>query len=154
MSRASRPLEVHQYLFPMYLVSVQDFLDMEGVPMAHQELSERGLLHEWQHGMYVIFVSHQWLGRRCPDPLGQQLSVLRRALRRLIDGSLKVEADMTRMDKGRVATSYGRLESHHNIRFGGFYRFGAISKGFFASVGAISAPVEGLFLPFSLKNEP
>ena len=31
-------------------------------------------------GMFVIFISHQWLGTSHPDPLGQQMAVLRSAL--------------------------------------------------------------------------
>ena len=41
--------------------------------------------------MFVIFVSHQWLGVSHPDPEGQQLSVLRKALRSLLDNTLTVE---------------------------------------------------------------
>ena len=40
----------------------------------------------------VIFISHQWLGFRMPDPAGLQVAVLRSALRGLMDQTLKVEA--------------------------------------------------------------
>lgn len=39
-----------------------------------------------------------------PDPTGAQLAVLREVLRGLIDGSLKVEADLTSMDMGKGLT--------------------------------------------------
>ena len=39
----------------------------------------------------MIFVSHQWLGVSHPDPEGQQLSVLRKALQSLLDNTLTVE---------------------------------------------------------------
>lgn len=55
--------------------------------------------------LQVIFISHQWLGTKFPDPLGHQVALLREALRRLMDKSLKVEADLTRMDFGE-AISY------------------------------------------------
>lgn len=93
---------VHQYLFPMYVVKVSDFLQMGGAPEPHHVLREKGLLQEWQPGMFVIFVSHQWLGAQQPDPNGSQLSVLRAALRGLIDRSLRVEADITSMDMSKA----------------------------------------------------
>lgn len=57
-------------------------------------------------GMFVLFVSHQWLGLAHPDPLGLQLEVLRKALRRVLQGTLTVEEDMTSM------TPLARLEEH------------------------------------------
>eukprot|EP00438_Fugacium_kawagutii_P005549 Skav216282 [mRNA] locus=scaffold2088:85037:86365:+ [translate_table: standard] len=99
---------VHEYLFPMYVVKVLDFLQMKGAPEPHHVLRQKGLLHEWQPGMFVIFVSHQWLGAKTPDPLGQQVAVLREALIRLMNKSLKVEPDITRMDYG-TATTYEQV---------------------------------------------
>lgn len=96
---------VHPYLFPMYVVKVQDFLQMVGPPEPHHILQEKGLLHEWQPGMFVIFVSHQWLGFKHPDPTGAQLAVLRCALQGLMDGTLKVEADVTSRDSGKRLSS-------------------------------------------------
>lgn len=92
----------------MYVVKVSDFLKMDGAPEPHHVLQEKGLLHEWQPEMFVIFISHQWLGTKFPDPSGHQLAQLRVALRRLMDKSLKVEADLTRMDLGE-AISYGQV---------------------------------------------
>eukprot|EP00434_Breviolum_minutum_P003820 symbB.v1.2.003361.t1/scaffold186.1/size279346/8 len=106
--QAEQHVLVHQYLFPMYVVKVSDFLQMRGVPEPHHVLKQKGLLHEWQPGMFVIFISHQWLGFRMPDPAGLQVAVLRSALRGLMDQTLKVEADMTQMDFGK-ATSYEQV---------------------------------------------
>ena len=55
--------------------------------------------------MFVIFVSHQWLGANSPDPSGQQLMVLRGALQAFIDGSMKVEKDHMRTFGGQERTS-------------------------------------------------
>ncbi|CAJ1453513.1 unnamed protein product [Effrenium voratum] len=101
---------VHEYLFPMYLVKVSDFLQMRGPPEPHDVLKAKGLLHEWQPGMFCVFISHQWLGIRFPDPSGRQLEVLRKVLRRFIDRSLKVEADMTRMMSRDEPTSYEQIQ--------------------------------------------
>ena len=55
----------------------------------------------------VLFISHQWLGAKAPDPSGQQLFVLRQALKRFMDKSLLVEEDLTRMFRSfHNATSY------------------------------------------------
>ena len=109
MADADDHVCVHQYLFPMYVVKVSDFLQMQGAPQAHHALKEKGLLHEWQPGMFTVFVSHQWLGARMPDPLGQHVKVLREVLQQLKDKSLKVEADITRQDAGWYATSYEQI---------------------------------------------
>ena len=64
----------------------------------------------WIAGMFAVFISHQWLATTAPDPSGHQLAVLRQVLERLIDKSLKVETDMSRMmDMGRC-TSYEKIE--------------------------------------------
>lgn len=80
----------------MYLVKVTDFLKMEGVPDPHHVLRQKELLHQWQPGMFVIFISHQWLGAKSCDPNGKQLLVLRQALEAFIDGTMKVELDLMR----------------------------------------------------------
>ena len=59
---------VRQCSFPMYVVKVSDFLAMEGAPEPHHVLRQKGLLQEWQPGMFVIFISHQCLGAKSPDP--------------------------------------------------------------------------------------
>ena len=78
-------------------VRVSDFLDMSGPPEPHSALQEKGLLHEWFAGMFVIFISHQWLSAAHPDPQGEQLAVLQKAVRAMIDGSLHVTEDMVAM---------------------------------------------------------
>ncbi|CAJ1333777.1 unnamed protein product [Effrenium voratum] len=96
------PPMVHTMLYPMYVLKVSDFLQMApGSPPAHGALKEKGLLKIWEPGLFVIFVSHQWLGISHPDPAGQHTSMLRQILLRLIAGSTKVEADV-------VSQSYGR----------------------------------------------
>ena len=58
---------VHEYLFPMYVVKVSDFLQMEGAPEAHHVLKEKGLLHEWRPGMFAARTAcqnSQNVGRR------------------------------------------------------------------------------------------
>ena len=85
---------VHEYRFPLWAVRVSDFLRMSGPPEPHDVLQERGMLHEWYPGMFVIFVSHQWLSALHPDPQGQQVKVLQDALHGIIDGSLRIHEDL------------------------------------------------------------
>ena len=148
-------------------MEVADLLQMEGIPPSHQELKDRGLLHEWhlgsdlfrselriclltmvfglipyscQHpfghpcleqptrglmakfhcavsrsrGMFTVFVSHQWLSSRHPDPHGQQLKVLRLALQGIVDGSLQVEADPISRMQGEQSGMSGRARKAGN----------------------------------------
>ena len=91
-SGAPSPEEwVHEILFPMYVLKVSDFLQMSGRPKAHSFLKD--MLHVWKPGMFVIFVSHQWLSKKHPDPSGYQSEVLRSALQGLTDGSLRLALD-------------------------------------------------------------
>ncbi|CAE7212188.1 warA [Symbiodinium sp. CCMP2592] len=97
---------VHPCLFPMYVVKVSDFLQMEGPPQAHDALMDQGLLHEWHPGMFVVFISHQWIGAGHPDPSGTQTAALRGAVSSFIDGSLQVEPDLISMDISTIWTTY------------------------------------------------
>lgn len=110
----------HDRHFPMYVVKVSDFLKMEGAPMPHRALEQQGLLYEWCPGMFVIFVSHQWLGATHPDPRGEQLAVLRQSLTGIIEGSLHVEGDMISLIKGRPTLQLPdaiRKEIQHGFLF-------------------------------------
>lgn len=80
--------------FPLWVVSVKTFLAMEGAPMNFQELMAEGKLVRWVPTMYLIFVSHQWLGNREADPEGKQARVLRAALRNIISGAVVVQSGL------------------------------------------------------------
>jgi len=87
---------VHHMSFPMWVVSVEDLLKMQGTPRNHQQLLSEGRLRHWQPGSCCIFVSHQWLATDHPDPCGHQLHILQEALRNLITGVATVENDPAR----------------------------------------------------------
>lgn len=87
------PISLTDWQFPMYLVPVMDFLSMSGAPRAHQLLLRDGQLHLWQRGCVTIFVSHQWLHYRHPDPEGEQMKVVRNALDKLVSGVLTIQVD-------------------------------------------------------------
>eukprot|EP00913_Durusdinium_trenchii_P002918 g2705.t1 len=84
----------------------------------HEELKASGLLYEWREDMLCIFVSHQWLGRRNPDPSGHQLRVLQQALENIMGGRTQVCMDTSSQflgyshdlsDKQRLAMKEARI---------------------------------------------
>eukprot|EP00746_Dinoflagellata_sp_MGD_P152359 gnl/MRDRNA2_/MRDRNA2_83604_c0_seq1.p1 gnl/MRDRNA2_/MRDRNA2_83604_c0~~gnl/MRDRNA2_/MRDRNA2_83604_c0_seq1.p1 ORF type:complete len:706 (-),score=120.43 gnl/MRDRNA2_/MRDRNA2_83604_c0_seq1:302-2326(-) len=92
----SKPKMMHskticeQLEYPMYCVKVKDLLGFADL-QPHAKLRELGLLHKYEDGMMVIFVSHQWLGNRHPDPSMKQFKVLQNVLKNVIDGKLLID---------------------------------------------------------------
>lgn len=80
--------------YPMFVLPVRFLLGMSGAPEPHQTLREKGMLRKWREGMFVIFVSHQWVSSNHPDPQGRQLAVLREALRNIIEQKVSVATDV------------------------------------------------------------
>eukprot|EP00435_Cladocopium_sp_Y103_P018335 s2615_g4.t1 len=54
-----------------------------------------GKLREHRVGMFCIFISHQWLGNVHPDPTGSQFKILKAAMKKVVDGSISVEGDVS-----------------------------------------------------------
>ena len=77
--------------FPMCVVSVRDFLQMEGPPRTHQLLVQENKAVIWQKGFICIFISHQWLSHSHPDSSGKQMRVVRQAMQALLQGDVTVE---------------------------------------------------------------
>lgn len=90
----------HPAHYPMWLISVPELLALDRM-RPHQALLRAGKLVQWRQpsrgggggrgswaGGGVIFVSHQWLGFREPDPNGEQLRDLQGILRRLMSGDV------------------------------------------------------------------
>ncbi|CAK9021363.1 unnamed protein product [Durusdinium trenchii] len=99
----------HQQHAPMWVVRVGHVLEMTGRLPPHQSLKAKGLLSQWSPEMFVIFVSHQWLGRQHPDPMGEQLLVLQGVLKNIISRKLKIESDI-------VSQYYGRRPTKGELR--------------------------------------
>ena len=75
--------------FDMYVVSVEDVLNMTALPV-HEDLMLQGILvvfHE-RPGHAAIFVSHQWAGQGHPDPDFEQFQVLQSFLSGLTTGKI------------------------------------------------------------------
>ena len=80
----------------MWVVKVKDVLKMTGRLQPHQVLREDGMLilrETLDRKVLVIFVSHQWLGRKHPDEKGEQLLALQSVLKKIHTGEIVVEND-------------------------------------------------------------
>ncbi|CAL1167854.1 unnamed protein product [Cladocopium goreaui] len=86
--------DVHEKLYPMWLVKVSDLLNMEKL-LSFNDLKALWKLREHRVGMFCIFISHQWLGNVHPDPTGSQFKILKAALKKVVDGSMSVEGDVS-----------------------------------------------------------
>jgi len=75
----------------MWVIKVSDFLNLSTFP-THQDLKQDGKLHMHERHFFTIFVSHQWLSQKHPDPFGAQILVLKRWLLNLIDRQGTVES--------------------------------------------------------------
>lgn len=82
-------------LFPMYVVFIDILLHFTEV-RPHEELLGEGLLTRFFETMgQAIFISHQWLSKKHPDPLGLQFRVLKDALRNILSGASQISTDVS-----------------------------------------------------------
>lgn len=74
----------------MYLLDMKTLLTLSSF-VEHSVLLSQNRLQRWEIDMRgrVIFVSHQWLGYRSPDPNGVHFSTLKRVLERLMHGEIR-----------------------------------------------------------------
>ncbi|CAE8703195.1 unnamed protein product [Polarella glacialis] len=80
--------------FPMYVISISDFLEMKAV-LPHEELKSQGLLFSYTKQLGpALFISHQWCRPHHPDPDFEQMKVLQEALRNLLSGEVKVNSSI------------------------------------------------------------
>ena len=76
-------------VFPMQLFTIQTLQVMEFME-TYQELLKAAKIREqhFDHLGRVIFISHQWLCSKEPDPNGHQLAAINGVLTRLEDGDI------------------------------------------------------------------
>eukprot|EP00930_Biecheleria_cincta_P082512 TRINITY_DN72232_c0_g1_i1.p1 TRINITY_DN72232_c0_g1~~TRINITY_DN72232_c0_g1_i1.p1 ORF type:complete len:658 (+),score=76.14 TRINITY_DN72232_c0_g1_i1:46-1974(+) len=97
--RKWRPLHAYEGLvnrlqFPMYVVPMEHFQQMTQAK-PHQVLLAEGKLQEFSpNAGNCIFVSHEWMGFSSPDPLFEQLAVLKGAICNLLEGRAQVALDI------------------------------------------------------------
>lgn len=71
----------------MFTVPLEAFLQMT-IIHPYEKLMEQGVLREFQERMgKAMFVSHQWLNSKHPDPQCEQLRVLQKALKNALSGA-------------------------------------------------------------------
>ncbi|CAE7543476.1 Kidins220 [Symbiodinium sp. CCMP2592] len=92
------------FKFPMFVVSLDSFLQLQEV-QPHEALMSAGKLTEFKESLgHAIFVSHQWLANDHPDPNAEQLKVLQDALENIRSGRSNIHIPLvTEMLFGRVS---------------------------------------------------
>lgn len=99
---ASDSLTVKSRLFPMWVISVDNFLELDEL-RPHQELLAAGKLCEYERGTgFVTFVSHQWSSSSHPDPSRIQLLSLQTALRNMRSGRMQLSQDGVAFVRGNL----------------------------------------------------
>ena len=89
-ARRGRSVSMPAATFPMYTVPGEVLLQMNAV-RSHEELLEAGDLVKYEQGSgQAMFVSHEWLSSRHPDPKAEQLTILQQALRNIVSGASQV----------------------------------------------------------------
>lgn len=83
-------------LFPMWVISAKDLVELKPPLKAHAEMKAMGLLKEYDpsSNRKAVVISHQWLSREHPDPNFHQISVLQSVLKALAAGTLKCSKDL------------------------------------------------------------
>ncbi|CAE7739386.1 unnamed protein product [Symbiodinium sp. CCMP2592] len=85
--------EPKQTAFPMYALPAEVFLQMSEM-QPHEDLLFDGVLVEFDRSAgKAMFVSHQWVGRKHPDPEFRQARVLQQALLHMLSDLQKISTD-------------------------------------------------------------
>lgn len=80
--------------YPMWVMPISDFLQMEGKLQPHQVLLDNRTLRQWAPGMFTVFLSHQWLSLVHPDPDGLQMAVVQKALHAVLSRQTVVRSNL------------------------------------------------------------
>ncbi|CAE7840546.1 ANKRD17 [Symbiodinium sp. CCMP2592] len=92
------------YIFPMYTVPLEILLQMKRIRTHEEMLADNELTQFEEHMGRAMFISHQWLGSKHPDPCGQQMKVLQEALSNILSGTSQVSLPIvTEIIHGRWA---------------------------------------------------
>ncbi|CAJ1366273.1 unnamed protein product [Effrenium voratum] len=109
-SALARENSYHEQHAPMFVVKVRDALRIQGRLPHHQQLREKGMLvcHDTlDPKSLVVFVSHEWLGRRHPDETGEQLRALQSVLRKLHTREIVVQENGLSQFRDRMTSTLG-----------------------------------------------
>mmetsp|Transcript_14077 Transcript_14077/g.33460 ORF Transcript_14077/g.33460 Transcript_14077/m.33460 type:complete len:609 (+) Transcript_14077:72-1898(+) len=82
--------------FPMWLIAGRTLMELRPPLLSHEQLKKQGKLIQWKpagQSRPVVFISHEWVGTRHPDPEFKQFKVLQAALRNMSDGKLTIRKE-------------------------------------------------------------
>lgn len=100
--------------FPMWLMPARVLLTLKAPLRPHKDMVEAGHLIQWHRGHpnKVVLISHQWAGRRHPDPEFAQFAVLQQALQEMSQGRAKLSKDPSSELSGSAPRDLTLEEQH------------------------------------------
>jgi len=86
-----------EVLFPVWVISAKNLVDLKPPLEPHADMKALGLIKQYDPDSKrkLLFVSHQWLGYKHPDPKFEQFPVLQEAIKCLAAGTLYSAKDPT-----------------------------------------------------------
>eukprot|EP00434_Breviolum_minutum_P040342 symbB.v1.2.035845.t1/scaffold4917.1/size32959/1 len=136
--------------FPMWLMPAKVLMSLEGPLQPHHELVDSGKLVRWQEGgtRKVVLISHQWAGKRHPDPNMEQIKVLQELLREMAAGKVQVTKDMIGEASGSDLVLPSEEEQLDCMEWDIWYDFFGIpqvdDRGCVASIPELQAAVDSI----------
>jgi len=136
--------------FPMYLMPAKVLMDLKGPLQPHHELVNSGKLVRWREGhtRRVVLISHQWAGKRHPDPNMEQIRVLQELLREMASGRVQVTKDLIAEASGSELALPSKEEQRNCMEWDIWYDFFGIpqvdDRGCVASIPELQAAVDSI----------
>eukprot|EP00913_Durusdinium_trenchii_P002440 g2254.t1 len=125
-----------------------ELVNLRGPLQPHHELVKSGKLVKWEEGRKrkVVLISHQWAGKRHPDPYMDQISVLQDLLLEMAAGRVKVRKDLIAEMMGSNVALPSEEEQHRCMEWDIWYDFFGIpqvdDRGCVACIPELQAAVE------------
>ncbi|CAJ1395942.1 unnamed protein product [Effrenium voratum] len=136
--------------FPMWLVPARTLVELQAPLLPHDDMVESGRLVRWRenHPRKVVLISHQWAGKRHPDPHMDQIRVLQELLRGMAAGTVEVGKDMIAEAFGADLLMPSPEEQRQCMEWDIWYDFFGIpqvdDRGCVASIPELQAAVDSI----------
>lgn len=136
--------------YPMWLMPAEELVNLRGPLQPHHELVKSGKLVKWEEGRKrkVVLISHQWAGKRHPDPYMDQISVLQDLLLEMAAGRVKVRKDLIAEMMGSNVALPSEEEQHRCMEWDIWYDFFGIpqvdDRGCVACIPELQAAVDSI----------
>eukprot|EP00435_Cladocopium_sp_Y103_P045952 s59_g13.t1 len=133
-----------------YLMPAKVLMNLEGPLQPHHELVNSGKLVRWKEGhtRKVVLISHQWAGKRHPDPKMEQIKVLQELLREMASGRVQVTKDLIAEASGSELVLPSKEEQRNCMEWDIWYDFFGIpqvdDRGCVASIPELQAAVDSI----------